>query len=411
MKSTSVLRSLIPCNRGGNTGEKSLTFLHQVILAICQMNKIPVTVFCLLFLSLLWGGCKDPYDVKVKNSQKAVLVVEGFLNSGGITTIKLSRSFQLADTSKMIEESGASVVVESRSEKHQLPETGPGSYAADLSFLDPSQEYRLHINASGKEYVSDYIKVQITPPIDSINWARDNRGVTVYANTHDPANRSHYYRYDYIETWEIKARYYANWVFDPAIQTARQRGPGEEVYQCWKTLSSSSINLATSTALQNDVISEKPLVFITSGDKKLNIRYSILVKQYVLSKEAYEFFQLMKKNTETLGTIFDPQPTQLTGNIHSVNDKDEPVIGFFYGSSEQQKRIFINAAEVPDWGFKENCTSIKIEPHLLKEYVGSGLYPYDATIVSLRIVDYSVSEPVCFDCTVGGGVTARPIFW
>jgi hypothetical protein len=411
MKPASVLCSLIPNYKGASTGEKALTFLHQVILAICQMNKIPVTVFSLLFLSFLWVGCKDPYDVKVKNSQRAVLVVEGFLNSGGITTIKLSRSFQLADTSKMIEESGASVVVESRNAKYELPETVLGSYRADLSSLDPSQEYRLHINAGGKEYVSDYIKVQTTPPIDSISWARDNRGVTVYANTHDPSNQSRYYMYDFTETWEIKARYYAFYMYDNGAQSVRWRSPGEEVYRCWKTVPSSSIHLATSTALQNDVISEKPLVFIPGGDKKLNIRYSILVKQFVLSKEAYEFFQLMKKNTETLGTIFDPQPTQLTGNIRSVNDKDEHVIGFFYGSSEEQKRIFIDAAELPNWGFRENCSDFKIEPHLLEQYIGAGLYPYDAKVVGLRIVEYSVTEPVCFDCTIGGGVTAKPLFW
>jgi hypothetical protein len=348
----------------------------------------------------------------VRNSQQAVLVVEGFLNSGGTTTIKLSKSFQLADTSRITMESGASVVVESRNAQYPLSESIGGNYVADLNFLDPSQEYRLHIKTSGKEYVSDYVKVQSTPAIDSINWTRDDKGVTVHANTHDPANNSLYYRYDFVETWEDRAAYIARWIYESGTGILRQRGPSEEVYQCWQTVPSTTIDLATSIALQNDIIHQKNLVFIPDGDRKLSVRYSILVKQYVLSKGAFNFFQLMKKNTESLGTIFDPQPTQLTGNIRSVSNPAEPVIGFFYGSSEQQKRIFINASEVPGWGFQQNCTSYTVPPDSVKSMMGGGLYPYDATEVPfVGITEVKLSETRCFDCTVRGGSKTKPAFW
>ena len=37
---------------------------------------------------------------------------------------------------------------------------------------------------------------------------------------------------------------------------------------------------------------------------------------------------LMQKNAESLGSIFDEQPTQITGNIHSVTNPSEQVIGY-----------------------------------------------------------------------------------
>lgn len=368
----------------------------------------------LLVSFILCVGCKDPYNVKVQGSQQAVLIVEGFLNSGGVTSIKLSRSFGLGDTSRLTMESGASVVVESKNNaQYSLAEANAGVYNADLGILDPSQEYRLHINAGGKEYISDYINVQSTPPVDSISWVRDEKGVTVSATTHDPANASHYYRYDYEETWETHANYVARYLWDPVGQYPRELDPSELVYQCWKTYNSTSINLATSTALQSDVIFQKPLVFIANTDQKLSVRYSILVKQYVLSKEAYEFFQLMKKNTESLGTVFDPQPSQITGNIHATGSNNGQVIGFFYASTEQQKRIFIDATEVPDWGFRYKCSSGKVEPNIdsIKASINNGLYPYAADKAGIIILDYQVSDQVCFDCRVSGGNTTKPSFW
>lgn len=363
---------------------------------------------------LFFTGCKDPYEIKVPNAQRQVLIVEGFLNSGGPTTIKLSRSHNLNDTSNATTETGASVIVESGNAQYNLQETSVGTYTADLGALNPTAEYRLHVNTgNGKEYVSDYVKAQVTPPIDSVNWVRDNKGVTIYGNTHDATNSSLYYKYDYEETWETHANYIARYMWDPATESVKELDPSEYVYQCWKTNPSSSINIVTSTALQNDVIFQKPLVFIPNADQKLSVRYSILVKQFVLSKEAYEFFQLMKKNTESLGTVFDPQPSQLTGNIHSVNNNAEPVIGFFYASSEQQKRIFINASDVPYWGFAYQCSSGKIPPNpdSVKASVYNGLYPYDADRSGPIIMDYRVSDLVCIDCTVSGGKTVKPSFW
>src|SRR5690606_35363898 len=90
--------------------------------------------------------------------------------------------------------------------------------------------------------------------------------------------------------------------------------PNEDVSVCWKYANSSTILLGSSAKLQSAVISEKPLTTIPAGHEKLAKRYSILVKQYAIDKKAYEFYSLMKKNTESLGSIFDPQPSEIRGN-------------------------------------------------------------------------------------------------
>lgn len=378
-----------------------------------QIRTVLTGAFCVALACLFFPGCKDPYDIKVPASQKAVLIVEGFLASGGPTTIKLSRSFGLSDNSQIRLESGASVTIEGGNQQYPLLEQSSGTYSANLGVLNPAQKYRLHIKTAGKEYLSDSVAVQSTPPIDSVNWVRDSKGVTLFTTTHDPAAASHYYQFNYEETWETHSHYIARWKYNAATQSVVQLQPSQMTYQCWKTQPSSSLTLATSTALQSDVIYQKPLVFIPNADQKLSVRYSILVKQYVLSKAAYEFFQLMKKNTESLGTVFDAQPSQLTGNIHSVSDAGEPVVGFFYASSEQQKRIFIDASQVPDWNFQEPCDYKTVPPNIdsVKVAMNNGLYVYDADLAGIVILDYKVTDRICFDCTLKGGNTVKPVFW
>jgi Domain of unknown function (DUF4249) len=394
-----------------------LNINFSILPPVSSVFSVPPWFVLASLAGILCSGCKDPYNIKPKNSQQGVgvLVVEGFLNSGGVTTIRLSRSYSLAENTTYTAETGASVVIESPSGQYTLFENGAGVYNANLGTLDPSQQYRLHIHARGKEYISDYVKVQATPPIDSVGWTRDINGVTIYASTHDPANSSHYYRYDYVETWETHSPFIQRLAYAPGTppDNVRPLGPFEQYYQCWKTQPSTSLTLATSTALQSDVIFQKPVVFIPQADEKLAIRYSILVKQYVLSKEAFDFFQLMKKNTESVGTIFDAQPSQITGNIHSVSDKNEQVIGIFYASSEQQKRIFISAADLPLWGFEQGCNFTKIPPvgDTVTKYANNGLLPYDADVAGIVILDYRVTSPGCFNCTVNGGTTDRPSFW
>ena len=65
------------------------------------------------------------------------------------------------------------------------------------------------------------------------------------------------------------------------------------------------------------------------------------LKQYAWTKEGYEFLDRMRKNTETTGSVFDPQPSELNSNIHNVADATEPVIGYFnIIISERQQALY-----------------------------------------------------------------------
>ena len=109
--------------------------------------------------------------------------------------------------------------------------------------------------------------------------------------------------------------------------------------------------LGSTAKLSQDIV-YLPIASIPKDHGSLSVLYSIKVKQYAWTKEGYNFLDIMRKNTEIVGSVFDAQPSQLNGNIHCVTDPTEKVIGYFNISPVREKRIFINNSEVPDWRYE-----------------------------------------------------------
>ena len=379
-----------------------------------RTSLIPVTLLICIGFS-----CRDLYDPGLASTSESYLVVEGVLNAGnGPTSLFLSRSFKLDDTAVLRGEQNATVMVEGKDNTtRQLTMTGDGIYTSPDLQLVLNQEYRLHIvTAAGKEYYSEFVVAKQTPPIDSVTFRQNDKGVQIYVTTHDNSNGTRYYLWSYDETWEIRTYFFSKYKYILANDTILPRSPTEDVSTCWKYGSSQDILIGTSTAYETDTIPEAPLRFIGNGDEKLAVRYSILVKQTALDKKGYEFYELMKKNTESIGTIFDPQPSQVKGNIHSVSDPNEPVIGNITATTVEEKRIFIGPADLDRWRFAQFCTTDTVanDPDSIYKAYGTGWDVYDAILSRTQpgvIEAYEFSIRSCVDCTKRGGDLSRPPYW
>ena len=375
--------------------------------------KINYPLSCLLMM-LLITSCKDNYAPALVNSDKNILVVEGVLDAAGSQTqVRLSRSTGIDNFNNIIAEDGAQITVEGESGTPQpLYASGGGFYRGFLS-LNTSSRYRVRIRTlDGKEYLSAYTDVKITPPIDSIGWTRNAEGIIIHANTHDDSGNTTYYRWEYEETWEIHSFYFSNLIYINNAVRARSF-PSEDRSVCWKHANSTNILTASSAKLGSDRISAAPLLFIPNGSERLTWRYSILVRQYALEKNAYEFYDLMKKNTESIGTIFDPQPSEVRGNFTCISDPEEPVIGHVTAGTVQTQRIFINSSQVPHWVFPESCPVQNVTPDSIRYYFeGDGYMPYSVKETENGGIEYYLSSyGICVDCTKRGGTVQRPAFW
>jgi len=378
----------------------------------------------IFLLVLMMVHCRERYDVPFPSPATGYLVVEGFINPAGSTVIKLSRSTKLADRG-IVQETGSVLQVQGEDNSlFPLSESAGGTYnTADLQ-LNPAIRYRLHIlTSTNKEYASSYKLPLITPLIDSITWLRQNGGLDIFVNAHDANNNIQYYKWDYDESWEFHSKYHSNTIFqthstdnviDQVIAVLYDSGKNNEsIYKCWQFRKSSLINIASTASLSADVV-YVPLLRYPDASWELSFLYSINLKQYALSKEGYEFYRKLKKNTESLGSIFDVQPSEIKGNITCVTDPGEQVIGYVEVSTVNEKRKYISNDELPGWNYNQGCEPAKVYLNIpataYKLYV-EGYHPFGGTTANDgSIIAFSVTKAECVKCTLRG-TNIKPSYW
>ncbi len=313
---------------------------------------------CLLVFAILcaYQGCKKPFQPTIAGGPTNYLVVEGEINSGSDSTlIRLTRTVRLSAKAQTNVEQNAIVSIESAQHTlYPLTEIKPGTYAVAGLNLDETQQYRLDIKTSdGKQYESDFVPVADSPPIDSVSFNADGgkvsgQGVNLYVSTHDPSKKVQYFRWDYVETWEFES--YAESFYKSNGDTVLPRDRvNDEIYRCWKNDTASTILLGNTARLSKSVIVNQPISFVNYQSEKVSVEYSILVRQYALTADAYNFYSILKTNTEQIGSIFDVQPSELQGNIHCVSNPQEPVLGYICIGNVATKRLFIQKNQLPFW--------------------------------------------------------------
>ena len=386
--------------------------------------KLIKYIGCLLPVLFFATGCKVEYRPKVTSPATGYLVVEGFINSDGRTTINLSRTLKINEDSVTDnrEHNALINIVGENNENFPLYETGDGAYTSDSLQLSNNEKYYLKIQtADGKEYASDHSDYKITPDIDSLSWTRNSDGVKIYINTHDNRNTAGYYNWKYEETWEYHAAYYSQLelVIDPDTKFVigvRYKNADKSIDSslkiCWKNVNSSNIIIGSSEMLSSNHI-YFPIMTIPAADEKLSVLYSIKVKQYAISEEGYSYLQKLKKNTEEIGSIFAAQPSELTGNIHCISNPAETAIGFVEVSQEKQKRLFISMQQVPQWNYEDGCGEYLLQnnPDELSSKAG-GLFatvPFDVTPIGI-VSFFATPDVNCLDCTLRGS-NVKPSFW
>ena len=368
------------------------------------------SLFLLGGASIWLSGCVEPYVPAVVDAPTSALVVDGFINGNGRTRIKLSRTSKLAAAATPPVEKGAKLfIVDDTGQRYALTERASGSYQSDSLLLNPARQYQLRITtATNAVYESSLVPFKNTPAIDKLGWQLDGNYVQILLSTHDPSQQARYYRWKLVETWEFNSAFRSTLEYDYTKQLIV--GRTTPIYTCWRTERPSTIKQASTAQLSQDVLTDVGMFTISSRAERLKIRYSILVSQWAETPEEFAYNELLRKNTEAIGTVNDPLPTQLTGNVHRVDNPSEPVLGFVGASTQQIRRLFIERQELPFprfWVFDTPYNSCESADDLPKElFFNPGNVPLSYYMGSA----FTGATQQCTDCRLRGS-NVKPIFW
>jgi hypothetical protein len=382
-------------------------------------------------LCLLISSCTEQYALQTNTFENALVVEATITNELKKQEIKITRTYRLEEKETTIE-SGAIVTVTDNENNKYVFEQKDSTYVSQTEFQAiPGKKYRLDITTkNGKSYYSTPETLTTVNEIQSIDATvqtiKGDRGVEINVNSYDPTGTSKYYRYEYEETYKIMA---PQW--DDEMTRLAPLQPGEEhqaimilprtkeTRTCYTTKKEDYIILTSTNALNEDRV-RFPIRFISNQNYIITHRYSILVRQYIQTIEAYTFYKTLKEMSGSESILSQSQPGFFYGNIKSSDNPNEKVIGFFEVSSVSSKRIFFNYTDLfpkePIPPYFTDCTErvyvdcFNPTPECKGAALRSAIVTNLLVLLANSGLTYLMVPPPCGDCTTFSS-NVIPSFW
>ena len=380
------------------------------------------TGLVIILISLLLRGCVEPYTPDIKESQE-LLVVEALLtDQPGFQHIYVSRSSPFNDPRLVTEDNCYIRVFDDKGHAYTFYRRGgAGKYICSMSASDlvRGTSYKLSIITNeGKEYESDYeLLSSPCPPIDSVYFEMETIGTTnpdhplegiqFYIDMHSDNDQARNFRWELEESYQYNSANIIQYYYDGVLHPMPDPF---EFFICWYTGRIDDIYTFSTRHSQSNSISKYPLKYISNRTSRLKVRYSLLVRQYSLSYDAFQYWDQMRRQNQESGGLYETQPSHIRGNIHNINDPDEQVLGFFNVSSASEKRIFVDGIRELSYP-RTGCFPDTIEyTNQIPGYMTFPVYLRSASPFGTG-PPYIIGRYLCFDCRNGGGINVKPDFW
>ncbi|WP_051947462.1 DUF4249 domain-containing protein [Muricauda sp. MAR_2010_75] len=383
-------------------------------------------------VSVLINSCIEPFDVSYVNFESALVIDAVLTNDMKQQRIVLTRTYEFEEEGPSAESNANVTVMDSNGNTYTFSDSENGVYFSDQAFAaELGVEYQLSITTQdGRAYGSEPVQLTTgTTTIDQITAERITNdfgedGMAIFVDSYDPTGNSVNYRYEYEETYRVVA---PDWNFltligDPQGGCGVLEAVNEDYKEvCYPTAFSNRIILTNTKDLAEDRVNQFRVRFIDRNNYIISYRYSILVRQYVESNEAYTFYRTLGEISTTENLFSQLQTGFLQGNVFSRENRDEQVLGYFDVSAVDEKRIFFNYSDFyPDEPlppYVQNCSPsapVIANPGgcVLRPILESGTAAFVGHNAPPGANEgpYFIAPRICGDCSVLGTAEV-PEFW
>lgn len=311
----------------------------------------------LIFFIAVIVSCVDPLDIDIDHEVN-VLIVEGFITTQVRThKIRLTRSAQYGSILEgfIRPVQRAKVIIrDSDGNNFQLTESSnqTGIYSTPNNFLAKvGKSYTLLINTpNGLQYTS--LPELIIKASDDIELSAefsqtpiaDNKlltGMDVYATFQDRVEEQNFYMWKNYGTYQTTT-FPEN--FTMAVEVGGPQLPFPK--DCCKTCyvnelsADKSVQLFSDNNVNGNLVTDQA-AFIEDDGLRYGDKYLVRIEQHSLTREAFQFFNLLRQQLSINGDIFDPPPATIRGNMINLTNPDENVIGYFRASDVIVDSLFL----------------------------------------------------------------------
>lgn len=315
--------------------------------------------FLYILFVLVITSCIDPITLEQEGEVKVLVIEGGITTDFGPHTIKITRSAQYGDVfvGEIKNELGAKLFIRDEfGNTISLLENGNGVYStsADYKGVVGIKYTLIIITKDGMEYQSYPELLTRVPEIEnvSVNYvdvpvkkeelgSTFISGVEVYVDYKDPPEIANYYKWETTGTYSL--------VTHPELFTpvnSQVPVPKECCELCYTTEVNIGISISSDRFYNGNDYSTK-ILFVEDDGVRFSEKYIVQIEQLSISKDAYEYYELLNNQLSIKGNIFDPPPATIRGNIIGISNPDEDVVGFFTVSDVKRIEYHIWGGDLP----------------------------------------------------------------
>jgi len=378
----------------------------------------PSNGLLLVILAILGFACVSPYEADIEDEPRLISIEGSLIKGEEEQTVQVSTTASL-DYPVFFPVRGCEVnLLDEFDNTFSYREVSGGIYKASI----PDEEliydryYKLRvITGEGVVYESDYEMLNPGVEVDSLYYEIEDKvdnisgeaytGLQFYLDLKAGDEESRYFRWRIDETYEYHSFAPLSYYYLDETHTPIYPVDAWEMFTCWKEEEVSGLFQSSTMNLTQNKKKRIYLNYVSALTERLRIKYSLLVRQYTLNENAYEYFEQNRLATEEGEGLYTRQPRQPITNFMNVDDDSERVLGYFWVSTQTSKRIFVPRIEEMDVPAEE-CDNWEYD-----ELVdGEGPFP-------IYIYDDKdngklyTSSRYCFDCTKRGGTNVKPDYW
>ena len=321
-------------------------------------KRMNIKVLALLSSIILAFGCIDQVEIDIGNDQRRIFI-DGFIaDSLAPYTINLSRSAVIGVGADYVYEpvSGAKVsVIDESGNKVDFLEEENGEYVQTMEGKN-GVSYYLEIELDDGKLIRS--RPQVLPQKVEIenatflpttrDYVSDFGGVfsedviQLNINSQLPENANPVFL-----RWTVEGEYEFREDYPTAIT-------GQKWCYIKETVDNNNLILVDSREINSNRLENLDLLQTPLSHKFL-FMYCFHVKQFSMTEEEYNYWKSISDIINRDGSLFDPPPGTVIGNLYNPDDPNDQILGYFSASSVNYKRFFTNAAQM-DIFIRARCT-------------------------------------------------------
>ncbi len=296
----------------------------------------------LLFLVGTTVTCVDPFNVDVTGNQPS-LIIEGQIHNGpGPYRVRLFRSIDIINPDP---ETGALVrVSDNLGNEFQFLESTAGTYESQPGFqAEVGRTYTLNVQTNNGEQLRSTPQTILAPiPADDVYIQAAERqeitqfgseitirGFEVLVDSESSIQGPSFLRWDYRGVYQLLTP-------DPCTGCTNLCYARDQPVEYLKVFSTT----------ENDVpINEISLGFFTPTIE-FESEYHMFIRQFRLNQDAFDFWEAVESQRTNTGTIFDPPPGIIIGNMFNLNEAGSPPLGLFEATGLAEIELVITRLDV-----------------------------------------------------------------